>query len=338
MTNLVVQSFGRENEYRRAVLTVLSYYAHTSLSQDKTRVILFTDMPAYFTPYFKGLPVDYVLLTPDKIIQMRGEIDFLHRMKIALIEEAFGMIEGNMLYTDSDTFFVADPSPLLEQVAPQKSYMHIWEHAFEDVRNMPLPAGKTFRAFLALIESKKFKLTDGREIEVRPDHVSWNAGVMMFHPSHAHFIPDVYALTDQFYPPTLNHASEQYAFSIMMQENTSVIPCDGVIYHYWYRVKKQIIDLFLEEKIGEDWAKRPLEEKLYDVEVWSRLLPGYFDSHVLMIRDKAIQAFNENQFLKAYQHTAKALSKEPFEPVFLKDVLYHTKRWINNQESVFINR
>jgi hypothetical protein len=87
--NLVIQSFGRDNEYRRAILTILSFYAHSSLKREETKVLLFTDMPAYFSTFLEGLPVEYVLLTPEKIKSMRGEIDFLHRMKIAVIEEAF---------------------------------------------------------------------------------------------------------------------------------------------------------------------------------------------------------------------------------------------------------
>lgn len=113
-------------------------------------------------------------------------------------------------------------------------------------------------------------------------------------------------------------------------KNTKFMLCDVIIYHYWYRVKKLLIDLFLEEKIREGWAKLPLCEQLNDVKVWSRLLPGYFDSHVFMIRDIAILTFNKNQFLKAYQHTAKALSKSPFEQGSVKDVLYHTKLLIKS--------
>src|SRR5689334_14514320 len=112
MTNLVLQSFGRENEYKRAILTIWSYFACSTAPLPASRVLLFTDNPGYFTAWFGGLPVSYVHLTPEKIKQMRGSIDFLHRMKIALIEESFQTLEGNILYADSDTFFTADPEPL----------------------------------------------------------------------------------------------------------------------------------------------------------------------------------------------------------------------------------
>lgn len=330
-TTLVIQSFGRETEYNRAILTILSYYAHTSLPIEKTRVLLFTDKPMYFSAYLNNLPVDYVLLTASKIKQMRGNIDFLHRMKIALIEEAFESIEGPMLYADSDTFFIADPTPLMQQVSEEKAFMHLWEYRFESMRNLPLPAGETFRAFLNLIENNKFKLADGTQISVSPDQVSWNAGVMLFHPDHARFIPDVYALTDQFYPDTKNHAAEQYAFSIVLQNNTTLQPCDQVIYHYWYRVKKQIVDLFLAEQLSDAWSSLPLSQKLRKVEEWSKLLPDYFDKHILTIRDNAIQAFNDNHHIRGYVYALKAILQSPFDKAFLKDVIYHTKRRFSNK-------
>lgn len=330
---LVTQSFGRENEYRRAILTILSYYAYTSIPADKAKVLLFTDQPQYFKPYFKELPVEYVLLTVEKIKTMRGSIDFLHRMKIALIEEAFEKKEGNILYADSDTFFTADPSPLVEQLSSKKSFMHLWEYRFESMRDLPLPAGKTFRALLNLIETRTFYGADGREIKVAPHDVSWNAGVMMFHPSHARFIPDVYALTDQFYPDTLNHASEQYAFSILLQQNTEIGACEAVIYHYWYRVKKQIVDLFLQGKMDQKWMQSPLQEKLHAVTQWTELLPSLFKSHILTIRDNAIQAFNQNKLQEGYGQAFRAIIKDPFNKAFLKDVLYHTKTKLLKREA-----
>jgi hypothetical protein len=326
MTNLVLQSFGRESEYRRAVLTVLSYYACTSLNISQTKVLLFTDQPDYFTSFFEQLPVDYILLTPEKVKEMRGRIDFLHRMKIALIDEAFDRAKGNILYADSDTFFTADPTPLMEKLSEEQCFMHLWEYQFESLKERPLPAGKTFQDFFHLIKSSIFTLYNGESIRFSLAQSSWNAGVMMFHSSHKRFIQDVYALTDQFYPPTKNHASEQYAFSLILQSNITVSPCDNVICHYWYIVKKAIMDAFLKKKVHKEWGAKNLQEKLADVKKWTSIMPRYFARNILMLRDNAIQAFNVNNFKEGYKWAAKAFFKEPFEKKFIRNVLYHSKR------------
>jgi hypothetical protein len=321
---LVTQSFGKENEYRRVILTVWSFFAHIK-DPLGINTILFTDNPSFFIPYFKNLPVEYILLTKDKIQAMRGSIDFIHRMKIALIEEAFKKTDTDILYTDSDTFFTMDPSRMMANLSLKTSYMHTREYAFEYLKDIPLPSGEPFLKFYRLIKESTFKTTTGT-LEVSLQQYSWNAGVMMFHRDHEKLLPDVYALTDQLYPSTRNHASEQYAFSIIMQKNTTIQPCEEAIYHYWYRVKKAIADLFLQERINEQWASGSIEFKYKSIRHWTEQLPNIFENHILTLRDNAVQAFNSNNFTVGYKYALKALLMEPFNLTFIKDILYHFKR------------
>lgn len=329
MVNLAVQSFGKEYELKRATLAILSFFAHTSIAKEETQVFMFTDKPEYFKDYLNGLPVKYMLLTPEKVKQMRGKINFLHRMKIALIEESFLNSEGDLLYFDSDTFFIADPRPLMNILSPELSFMHVHEYHFEEMKNFPLPGGATFQAYLKHIEQNSFKLDDGSDFSISPKLSSWNAGVMMLHRAHAKFLPDVYALTEQTYPQTQNHASEQYAFSILLETRTKLQTCDSVIYHYWYRIKKQIIDEFLNEKLNEAFAKKALVEKISIVKKWTEELPAFFEKHILTLRDNAVQKLNENKYGEGYAWAAKAIFKAPLsDKTFLKDVLYHLKRQV----------
>lgn len=105
MKLLVTQSFGRTSEYKRVILSVLSFWALYSGDKNNVITVLATDKPDYFKPYFEGIPVEYIILNPEKIKKMRGEIDFIHRMKIAIVDEAFQRYIGaDILYVDSDTF------------------------------------------------------------------------------------------------------------------------------------------------------------------------------------------------------------------------------------------
>lgn len=322
---LVAQSFGRESEYRRVAFAILSYYAHND-GATAPKTILFTDQPSWFEPYFKELPISFVLLSPEKIKQMRGKIDFLHRMKIALIEEAFQTYNTNILYLDSDTFFVANPNHLMAQLSPQNSFMHLWEYQFETLRNLPLPGGATFQAFVKLIESKLFKVGD-TDMKIEATMSSWNAGVMMLHQSHQALIPAVYQLTDQFYPDTQNHASEQYAFSIMLQTNTKLQACDAVIYHYWYGVKKKIMDELLEMEFKQILLLNTTAQRLQYLKEYIQNLSLLIDKHQFTLKDNAVQALNNNQFSEGFKCALKAIFAGAFKDVqFLKDVLYHLKR------------
>jgi hypothetical protein len=191
----------------------------------------------------------------------------------------------------------------------------------------------TYKNFYQLINRQDFKLANGSKLKVLPQHFSWNAGVMVFHPSHARFIPDVYALTNQFYPASGSHASEQYAFSIVMQENTHLQRCDDVVYHYWYRVKKRIMDQFLKKKLNTEWSSLPLADKLTAVNQWTKMLPNLFEKHIWMIQDHAVQSFNNNNFPEAYKWSLKVVIRNPFSSgAFLKDVIYHTLRKIKSND------
>jgi hypothetical protein len=261
---------------------------------------------------------------------MRGSIDFLHRMKIALIEEAFQLYpDANIRYVDSDTFFTADALTWMESFQPGRSFMHLLEYQFEECRNMPLPAGETFRAYLKFLEENKFRTSKGEE-KFGARSESWNAGVMGLPAEVSAWIPDVYAITEQAYPMTLNHASEQYAFSLILQTRTKLTPCDQYVYHYWYRVKKQIVDLLLVDAFSTDFQSATLQEKLRIAKLLTQQLPDIFEQHILMLRDNAVQAFTDNRFSEGYRHALRALRKSPFNPQFIKDVLHHAKRHLAN--------
>ncbi|MFN8342751.1 MAG: hypothetical protein U0V64_13875 [Cyclobacteriaceae bacterium] len=324
---LVVQSFGRWNEYRRAMLCVLSYAAVTGGRVND--VILFTDRPDVFADAFADLPVRYVLLTPEKIRSMRGQIDFLHRMKIALIEEAFGMTERPLLYVDSDAFFLKDLTPRVVGLSDAEALMHVREYEFGSLRNMPLPAGKPFRAFVELIDSHVFDVPSGT-MRVSPEWSSWNAGIMAFHPSHRGLLAEVYQLTDQFFVPTGNHASEQYAFSIVLQNHTRIQPCDDAIYHYWYRVQKQVVDELLERELTFEVMKGSLHERIGVVKNWISGLPALLERHPAIIRDRAIQSLHENQWRKGFGLGLRYLSGKPNDGTFVRDMLYHLRRMLFN--------
>lgn len=325
MPLLVLQAYGHIRELRRATFCILSYVAHMPAEGDKP-ILLFTDQPDFFRKAIPELNIEFSLLTPGRIRDMRGAIDFTHRMKIAMIEEAFRRKADQLWYVDSDTFFLADPSPFLARVNPGSSFMHTREHAFAFLESIPLPGGAPFQAFYRLITSKSFRLTSGESINVSPQLFSWNAGAMFFHPAHAAVIPDVYALTDQFYPETRNHASEQYAFSIMLQLRTTVEALESIIYHYWYRIKKDVMDELLARDMTDDWMNLTLEQKSRWTRHWTGLLPEYMERHVFSLRDHAIQSFHEGRYGSGYRYALRALMQDPMDKEFIRHLLYHTKQ------------
>jgi hypothetical protein len=324
--HLVLQSYGNENEYRRAVFAIWSYFACST--SDEHEVTLFTDNPKFFELFLQGLPIRYITLTKAKIAEMRGSIDFVHRVKIAVIQEAFAISQTPMLYIDSDTFFISDPVPYMRHLSPALAFMHEFEYRFKEMEKFPLPAGATFLRYYKHIMSRTFRLPGGEEVKFSPEQVSWNAGVILLDPSHAAHLDDVLALTDQTYPGTENHGCEQYAFSFVLERHGAVEPCYDMVYHYWPKVKKNIADKFLLEKISAEWSLLNEREKLFAVKEWIKVFPGVFEEDVLMYQNRSILHFNDNEFREGYQNAWKALRKRPFDVHFSRDVFYHVLRSI----------
>jgi len=324
--SVIIQSYGSEAEYKRAIFSIWSFYAYVKLPIEQTQVILFTDHPDYFSVYLKELPVKYILLTPEKLKNMRGKIDFVHRVKIAAIDESFNYCSGNLLYIDSDTFFIDDATPILKRISANHTFMHKNEYQLKELKSLKLPAGETFHIWYDYVMSKSFQLTDGTTIQISPNQSSWNAGVIILHLSHRALLRDVYSLTDDFFPHTQNVGCEQYAFSIVLERNTSVEPCENFVYHYWLPIKKKIVDLFLDTRITLTWANQTLSEKGRIIKEWSLVLPNFIENHVYMIQYKAIQAFHDDKFLKGYAFALKALAKRPLFLNFYSEIGYHVKR------------
>lgn len=324
--NLVVQSYGHESEYLRAIFAIWSFYAHAPDDFKQTRTWVYTDNADFFKGYFGDLNVHFVLLTPSWMTAMKGSYDFLHRIKISIIEETFKLSDGGVFYFDTDTFFVGDPSNFILRVSPRASFMHSHEYEFQELRNIPMPSGEPFHAVLNFLDKVGLKDADGKVLGLPSGLVSWNAGALLLHQAHRSLLPDVYAITDQLYAATRNHASEQYAFSIILQTKTELLGCEKVLYHYWHRVKKQIMDEFLGLRIGAGWRAHTKDEKEAMVLKWTYMLPGYFQSHPLSLRDHAIQSFNRNEFYSGYFWAIKSLVKKPFSSSFIRDIAYHTRR------------
>jgi hypothetical protein len=336
MNKLIVgQSFSRESEYRRCIFSFLTAATHLGKKKADVTFLLFTDHPAFFENWFQGLNIQYVELNGEKMKSFRGEIDFLHRMKIASIEEAFKLFpEHTLLYVDSDTFFLDDAMKCFDRVSTDTALMHMKEYEFSFLKTLLAPHWKTFQDFYRLISTSTFQLTNGKSVRVQDSDESWNAGVICLHPSQKHFLDDVYVLTDQFFPPTQHHASEQFAFSIILQKRVELLPCQDVIYHYWYRVKKRVMDEFLSGHAFLAMERADLYQK---IKVLSKILPSLpnrLDSHFLILQDNAIQAFNEDKMAMGYRWYLKALLKKPFKSgVLTRDMAYHTKRYLRKTYS-----
>lgn len=320
MKNLVLLSYGRETEYKRAIMAVLSFWAWYSGEKSDIRTIVFTDNPDYFKPFLPDLEVEYGLLTPEKLEAMLDGKAFIHRIKIAIIDEVFQRYPAeDLFFIDSDTFFVADAQPWLQSFAPGKSFMHLLEYSFEEAVNIYSGFNQKQypKAFIKLIESKTFRVNQAEE-QFNKYQFSWNSGVLGLNKEIATYMPDVYNLSAEFFEATGWIISEQLAFALILQTRTKVLPTEQYVHHYWGQRQKLFIDNILNAKLTDDFAHLGLRQKLVHVKKLTRQWPRLIKLD--KIQERAINNFTDNNVLAGCKYALYAFAQSPFDFRFMKEL------------------
>lgn len=246
--NLVLLSYGRPSEYKRAIFCILSFWAWGKNHLSDWRIVIYTDRPDFFEPYLKRLNVLYISLTEELRKEMLAGTVFFHRLKVAVIDMTFKTFPDDaLMFIDSDTFFIAEPGSLLNSFEAGKCFMHKREYMLKDGLALftSFNQEKYPEAFLKYIASRKFEIGGITEQFSESDY-SWNSGVLALDKSFAKYMPDVFRLTDEFYANSEWFVSEQLAFALTLQKRTTIRSAEDVVLHYWGVQQKILLDGLLD--------------------------------------------------------------------------------------------
>ncbi|SMC96069.1 hypothetical protein [Pedobacter africanus] len=247
--SLVLLSYGRISEYKRAIFCILSLWAWGKEHLPDWRILIYTDQPDFFKPYLKGLNVQYVHLTDELTTAMLAGTTYFHRRKVAVIDMTFKMFPGDaLMFIDSDTFFITEPAKLLNSFEVGKCFMHKREYMLKDGLALfsSFNQGQYPEAFLKYIAGRSFEI--GGLIEQFSDlDYSWNSGVLALDQSFATYMPDVFRLTDEFYANSEWFISEQLAFALVLQKRTEIRSAEEFVLHYWGAQQKVLLDGLLDK-------------------------------------------------------------------------------------------
>ncbi|WP_375418919.1 hypothetical protein [uncultured Hymenobacter sp.] len=328
MTRHVILAYGRETEYWRAIFAILSFWAWYTGDKAKVRTLIFTDRPDFFKPHLGDLPADYVHLTAEAMQQMRGPQQYVHRIKLATVDQVFRDYPGDqLLFCDSDTFFVAPAEALLERLRPGVSLLHQREFTYAeavDVYASYKPAQDEYpRRFIELIESQTFQVGGQPRKFLRTQHM-WNSGVLALRPEIAALMPDIVALNDAFYAGSGWMTVEQIAFSLALPTQTQLMPSDEFVFHYWGAGQKQLMDRQLAQLFAGPFGRLSLAERLSQVR---HLSSEWWHAVKLdQVREGALYALAQGDLVAGLKYVAKALLTSPFDGDFIKSVFTILKK------------
>ena len=308
--NLVLLSYGRTSEYKRAIFCILSFWAWSGENFKNWRIMVYTDQPDFFEPYLKDLDIVYVQLTEELTEEMLAGTTFFHRRKVAVIDMTFKRFPSDeLMFMDSDTFFINEAAGLLNAFEAGKCFMHKREYKLKDGLALftSFNQGKYPEAFLRYIASKTFKIGGITEQFTESDY-SWNSGILALHKSFASYMPDVFRLTDEFYDNSEWFISEQLAFALILQKRTMVRSAEHFVLHYWGAQQKVLLDSLLDELFATKSANQLNNEGLIRslTKKWERAVK------VDLIIEQVNIAYKHKNTMYGVKQSMKLILQMPF--------------------------
>lgn len=245
---ILFQAYGNEAilaECRLALMELLQYNDPAAFS-----IVLYTDNAGYFEKELDAFDNKIIRpVTPQDIADWKGTINFVHRVKIKVLQDFFSNYTGNVIYCDTDTCCERSLADIFNSIALGNIYMHQNEGQIK--AKTDIEARKWFRFFTSKVYTQNAFLIDPADIYMI------NAGVIGMNSEHAGLLPQVLEITDRIYPLFPRHTVEQFAFGYVFQKQTTVRSAESGFFHYWdlkeYRIFLQdffagAVDLSLSEQ------------------------------------------------------------------------------------------
>lgn len=247
---LVFQAYGHEAVLRECAFALLTFLHHHPQGIDELEIWIYTDNCDFFKPYETALPLRYRKVDASDIKRWRGNIDFVHRVKIEVLRDFVQDHQGSILYMDTDVCFLRSTTRVFEGIEAGRRYMHVQESLLRDNAN---PIIRKLNAFL----SKNTPLKWGERAQnISQDTAMWNAGVLGFQSKDTKLLDDVLLFTDDVHQRFPKHVVEQFAFSLIFQEAGPVFAASREIMHYWsLKEMRTYLDSFFRH-----FADRSVEE------------------------------------------------------------------------------
>lgn len=231
--NVVYLVHGGKKFYDQARMSVLTLLDHLfKQGRDDYCAVVYCDKPHWMPqhPF-----VRFVQLTPEQLLQWRGPLDYVHRIKLMILRAAAQELVDPFIYVDCDTRWLSLPDTEFEalntSVADRTAqrrpafYMHL-----NDGEISP----QFYPNYFA-------HLSNTTATRLAPWHIKpgpwlmWNSGVVGVHPQVAvGLFDDALAICDlelPFLRPRL--FTEQYAIALLAASRFDVRPFDHRLHHYW---------------------------------------------------------------------------------------------------------
>ena len=253
---IVYQAYGNEDILNEALYSMVSFYKVHGIDYREVELVVYTDNAAHFESVLGKERVHCKPLDASLVKQWRGDINFVHRVKIeTLLHFTATLQDDQVLYLDSDIVFLKPVLELFEKIKEGIFVMHEFEGKLnESAFPLILKMGKFIKRHQQELQSKGFDVPVNTGV--------WNAGVIGFNSSKKHLLSKVLCFTDGFYPLYPKHIAEQFGFSLYLSKEGKLFNSSEFLFHYWsFKEFRTILkDFFQHQKNQQATLSKIIEE------------------------------------------------------------------------------
>ena len=320
-SKIILLSYGSYANHLRTIFLIYTLYAKATNKNDLS-ILLFTDSETLFEKYLKKLNINiiYKYTSIDDIKQLRGDIDFIHLVKIKIIQYAMQNYPAKKyLYLDSDMFFMGNISKVLDKINIDKTLMHVKEYS--TAKLYKIQPDSEYYTLYRFLESEINKPNN----QLFKQHIiSWNAGVLGLSSEHFQLLEKVEKLTAEMYNILPMHTCEQHAFSYILNQETKITPTENTIYHYWKNEEKKITDGILKNVLVDDFILKSLNENIKTINNTTILLQNQFKNDLDNLSTQLLHYIKFKYNFKALILLLKITSMtKKFNLILYKKVIYN---------------
>lgn len=192
--------------------------------RNNLRIIIYTDREIMLPKALQNLNIIFEYFTKQDVADWTKNCKgYFFIIKAKVMQKFLSNNAGKILFIDTDTFFLKDPSSLFNQIGKGKAVMHIKEHS---VRQRP-----TMKEYLRI---KHFYSQEGTRFQIDPVFDLWNSGVIGIDNSSLPQLEKITLLIEQLTEDTNWHILEQLSFSYYLGKINKIISADSYIIHYYF--------------------------------------------------------------------------------------------------------
>jgi len=250
---IVMQCHGDKSIFSECMFALMTLSKWTPPSHWNNKEIwIYSDDPEWFASFDCPLPLHFRKIDSDIVKKWKGDIDFIHRVKIEVLLDFTANRTGNILYFDTDILFLQAIEPVWAGIGNGDLYMCVMEGKLMDENQPNLIIPK-----LASFIRKNSPLKIGEEtLNISPQVAMWNAGVIGFNTSYRHILEKALVFTDAIYPRFPKHIVEQFAFSLYLQQQAPLKAATSYLIHYWnMKEVRPLLNSFFQKYKGKSWSE-----------------------------------------------------------------------------------